>query len=166
MEFSLFYFANDSSEVDEGGRYQLLIEGARFADANGFAAVWTPERHFHPFGGLYPNPAVTGAAVAAVTSRVAIRAGSVVAPLHHPMRIAEDWSVVDNLSRRPGGRLLRLRLAPDGLRAAPGGARGPPRAAERDARVGAPGSGAAKLRRRGRQGPAGLAQGLSAGDAA
>ncbi len=102
MEFSLFYFANDSSEADEGGRYQLLIEGARFADANGFAAVWTPERHFHPFGGLYPNPAVTSAAVAAVTSRVAIRAGSVVAPLHHPMRIAEDWSVVDNLS---GGRV-------------------------------------------------------------
>src|SRR5258708_7754564 len=103
MEFSLFYFANDSSEADEGGRYQLLIEGARFADANGFAAVWTPERHFHPFGGLYPNPAVTSAAVAAVTSRVAIRAGSVVAPLHHPMRIAEDWSVVDNLSGGRGG---------------------------------------------------------------
>ena len=24
---------------------------------HGFAAVWTPERHFHAFGGLYPNPA-------------------------------------------------------------------------------------------------------------
>jgi natural product biosynthesis luciferase-like monooxygenase protein len=102
MEFSLFYFANDSSEAGEGGRYELLLDGARFADANGFAAVWTPERHFHQFGGLYPNPAVAGAAVAAVTERVAIRAGSVVAPLHHPLRIAEDWSVVDNLS---GGRV-------------------------------------------------------------
>lgn len=102
MEFSLFYFANDSSEVGEAGRYELLIEGARFADAHGFAAVWTPERHFHPFGGLYPSPAVTGAAVAAVTERVAVRAGSVVAPLHSPLRIAEDWSVVDNLS---GGRV-------------------------------------------------------------
>jgi natural product biosynthesis luciferase-like monooxygenase protein len=66
---------------------------------HGLSAVWTPERHFHPFGGLYPNPAVTGAAVAAVTERVGIRAGSVVAPLHHPVRIAEEWSVVDNLSR-------------------------------------------------------------------
>ncbi|MFD8457699.1 LLM class flavin-dependent oxidoreductase [Streptomyces antimycoticus] len=99
MDFSLFYFANNDTE--ERDRYRLLLDGARFADDNGFTAVWTPERHFHPFGGLYPNPSVTGAAVAAVTKRVAVRAGSVVAPLHHPMRIAEEWSVVDNLS---GGR--------------------------------------------------------------
>lgn len=101
MDFSLFYFADDSTTAAESGRYHLLLEGARFADASGFAAVWTPERHFHPFGGLYPNPAVTGAALAAVTRRVRIRAGSVVAPLHDPVRIAEEWSVVDNLS---GGR--------------------------------------------------------------
>lgn len=100
MDFSLFYFANDSREY-EGNRYQLLLDGAKFADRNGFSAVWTPERHFHPFGGLYPNPAVTGAAVAAVTERIQIRAGSVVSPLHHPLRIAEEWAVVDNIS---GGR--------------------------------------------------------------
>lgn len=100
MDFGLFYFANDSRELTTN-RYELLLEGARFADENGFTAVWTPERHFHPFGGLYPNPSVTGAAVAAVTRRVKIRAGSVVAPLHHPLRIAEEWAVVDNLS---GGR--------------------------------------------------------------
>ncbi|ATZ23950.1 MupA/Atu3671 family FMN-dependent luciferase-like monooxygenase [Streptomyces lavendulae] len=102
MDFSLFYFANDSDESGDAGRYQLLMDGARFADEHGFTAVWTPERHFHRFGGLYPNPAVTGAALAATTERVQIRAGSVVAPLHHPLRIAEDWSVVDNLS---GGRV-------------------------------------------------------------
>jgi natural product biosynthesis luciferase-like monooxygenase protein len=100
MDLSLFYFAEDSGDRT-AGRYELLLTGARFADAHGLAAVWTPERHFHRFGGLYPNPAVTGAAVAAVTERVGIRAGSVVAPLHHPLRIAEEWSVVDNLS---GGR--------------------------------------------------------------
>ncbi|MFF5175198.1 MupA/Atu3671 family FMN-dependent luciferase-like monooxygenase [Micromonospora sp. NPDC000089] len=97
MDFSLFYFANDS-RAGQNDRYRVLLDGARFADANDFAAVWTPERHFHPFGGLYPNPSVTSAAVAAVTSRVAIRAGSVVAPLHHPLRIAEEWAMVDNLS--------------------------------------------------------------------
>lgn len=97
VDLSLFYFAGDSDEI-KSDRYGLLLDGARFADAHGFAAVWTPERHFHPFGGLYPNPAVTGAAVAVATERVAIRAGSVVAPLHHPLRIAEEWSVVDNLS--------------------------------------------------------------------
>ena len=101
MDFSLFYFANNSRELDSN-RYGLLLDGAKFADRNGFAAVWTPERHFHSFGGLYPNPSVTGAAVAAVTERIQIRAGSVVAPLHNPLRIAEDLCVLDNLSR---GRL-------------------------------------------------------------
>ncbi|WP_019925395.1 MupA/Atu3671 family FMN-dependent luciferase-like monooxygenase [Nocardia sp. BMG111209] len=98
MEFSLFFFADNATGSDN---YRLLLESARFADAHGLSAVWTPERHFHAFGGLYPNPAVTGAAVAAITDRIGIRAGSVVAPLHHPLRIAEEWSVVDNLS---GGR--------------------------------------------------------------
>jgi natural product biosynthesis luciferase-like monooxygenase protein len=102
VDFSLFYFA-DSASAQPRGRYGLLLDGARFADARGFAAVWTPERHFHEFGGLYPQPAVTGAAVAAVTERVAVRAGSVVAPLHHPLRIAEDWAVVDNLSHGRAG---------------------------------------------------------------
>ncbi|MFE4976378.1 MupA/Atu3671 family FMN-dependent luciferase-like monooxygenase [Kitasatospora sp. NPDC056651] len=101
MHFSLFYFA-DESQYDKD-RYRLLMEGARFADTHGFSAVWTPERHFHPFGGGYPNPAVTSAAVAAVTERVSVRAGSVVAPLHSPVRIAEEWAVVDNLSHGRAG---------------------------------------------------------------
>jgi len=97
IDFSLFYFAAEARERGEAA-YRLLLDGARFADTHGFAAVWTPERHFHPFGGLYPNPAVTSAAVAAVTKHVALRAGSVVLPLHNPIRCAEEWSVVDNLS--------------------------------------------------------------------
>lgn len=102
-EFSLFYFGNAPAEhTAVGNRYRLVMEGARFADANGFSAVWTPERHFHPFGGLFPNPSVLSAAIAAATERIAIRAGSVVLPLHDPLRVAEEWSVVDNLS---GGRV-------------------------------------------------------------
>jgi natural product biosynthesis luciferase-like monooxygenase protein len=97
IDFSLFYFAADAAEAT-GGKYRLLLEGAKYADEHGFSAVWTPERHFHPFGGLYPNAALTGAAVAAVTRRIGIRAGSVVLPLHNPIRVAEEWSVVDNLS--------------------------------------------------------------------
>ncbi len=97
MDFSLFYFA--SADVGEySDKYRLLIEGAKFADTHGFAAVWTPERHFHEFGGLYPNPSVTSAAIATVTERIQIRAGSVVLPLHDPLRVAEEWAVVDNLS--------------------------------------------------------------------
>jgi natural product biosynthesis luciferase-like monooxygenase protein len=96
IEFSLFYFASDESAA--GDKYKLLLEGARFADRNGFEAIWTPERHFHAFGGLFPNPAVTGAALAAITQNLKIRAGSVVLPLHDPIRVAEEWAFVDNLS--------------------------------------------------------------------
>ena len=98
IEFSLFYFSADENE-GKSDKYRLLMEGAKFGDRNGFTAVWTPERHFHAFGGLYPNPAVTGAAIAAVTEKVQIRAGSCVLPLHHPLRVAEEWSVVDNISK-------------------------------------------------------------------
>ena len=101
IEFSLFYFASDDQTTGQASvsdKYRLLFEGARFADEHGFSAVWTPERHFHAFGGLYPNPSVTSAALAAITSRISIRAGSVVLPLHNPLRVAEEWSVVDNIS--------------------------------------------------------------------
>ena len=97
LRFSLFFFSADGSAAATG-KYDLLLECARFADANGFTAVWTPERHFQDFGGLYPNPSLLAAALATVTSRVQLRAGSVVLPLHHPVRLAEEWSVVDNLS--------------------------------------------------------------------
>jgi natural product biosynthesis luciferase-like monooxygenase protein len=97
VDFSLFYFSSNESEYEQN-KYRLLLEGARFADKNDFVAVWTPERHFHAFGGLFPNPAVTSAAIAAITERISIRAGSVVSPLHSVLRIAEEWSIVDNLS--------------------------------------------------------------------
>ncbi len=108
MQLSLFYFADQASRSEPG--YQLLLDGARLADQLGLTAVWTPERHFSGFGGHYANPAVTGAAVAAVTSRIGIRAGSVAVPLHHLVRVAEEWAMVDQLS---GGR-AGLSLAPGG----------------------------------------------------
>jgi natural product biosynthesis luciferase-like monooxygenase protein len=97
IQFSLFYFASDEGEK-AAEKYALLLEGAKFADQHGFAAVWTPERHFGAFGGLYPNPSVTSAALASITRSIGLRGGSCVSPLHHPIRIAEEWSVVDNLS--------------------------------------------------------------------
>lgn len=103
LEFGLFYWnvADDDSQ-HSADKYRLLLEGARYADENGFNAVWNPERHFESFGGLFPNPAVTAAALATITRRVGLRAGSCVVPLHSPIRIAEEWAVVDNLS---GGRV-------------------------------------------------------------
>ena len=103
LDFSLSYFASETSEFSAADGYALLYAGVEFADKNNFLAVWTPERHFHNFGGLFPNPAVTSAALAARTEALAIRAGSVVAPLHHPVRIAEDWALVDQLSNGRAG---------------------------------------------------------------
>ena len=111
MEFSLFYWGNDDGAGPR--KYELLLEGAKFADNNGFCAVWTPERHFHAFGGPYPNPAVTGAAVAAVTKNIGVRAGSCVAPLHHPARIAEEWAVIDNLTNGKAALAIASGWQPD-----------------------------------------------------
>src|SRR5438094_9668986 len=96
-ELSLFFFSADSAER-HANKYQLLLDAARFADAQGFTAVWPPERHFQRFGGLYGSPAVTGAALAVLTKHIAIRAGSVVLPLQNPLRVAEEWAMIDNLS--------------------------------------------------------------------
>lgn len=102
LAFSLYYFGSDEGGPGAGAQRRLIFESARFADDNGFSAVWAPERHFHAFGGLSPNPSVMAAALAAITTKVRIRSGSVVVPLHHPARVVEEWSMVDFLS---GGRV-------------------------------------------------------------
>lgn len=107
IEFSLFYFGNYDSESENTGEYYtLLLEGAKYADQQGFSAVWTPERHFDSFGGLYPNPAITSAAIASVTCNIEVRSGSCVLPLHNPIRVAEDWALVDRLSNGRAGMAL------------------------------------------------------------
>jgi natural product biosynthesis luciferase-like monooxygenase protein len=98
IDFSLLYFANREA-TDPPKEYDVLLETAKFADVNGFTALLVPERHFHPFGGAYPNPALAAAAIAVSTHRIRLRSGSVVLPLHDPIAIVEDWSFVDNLSR-------------------------------------------------------------------
>ncbi|MEV5975997.1 MupA/Atu3671 family FMN-dependent luciferase-like monooxygenase [Streptomyces sp. NPDC052114] len=104
LDFGVYFFG-DYPQDESGprhGKYDHLLETARFADRNGFHSLWIPERHFHSFGGLFPNPVVLAAALARETDRIRINAGSVVLPLHDPIRVAEEWSMVDNLS---GGRV-------------------------------------------------------------
>ncbi|QJB46195.1 type I polyketide synthase [Dolichospermum flos-aquae] len=107
MKFGLMFFAS-SEDALVGDKYSLVIDSARFADQHGFSSIWTPERHFTQFGSLYPNPAVLNAALARETQRIRLQAGSVVMPLHHPLEVAESWSLVDNLSN---GR-VGISLAP------------------------------------------------------
>jgi natural product biosynthesis luciferase-like monooxygenase protein len=102
VEFSLMLWGASGGGAGAPNPYELMLETARFGDSHGFRAIWLPERHFHEFGGIYPNPAVSGAAIATVTDNICIRTGSVVLPFHDPITMAEDWAMVDNLS---GGRV-------------------------------------------------------------
>jgi natural product biosynthesis luciferase-like monooxygenase protein len=97
MKFGLMFFAS-SEDAMLGDKYNLVIESARFADKHEFSSIWTPERHFTKFGSLYPNPAVLNAALARETQQIKLLAGSVVLPINDPIRIAEEWAIVDNLS--------------------------------------------------------------------
>lgn len=99
MQFGLFYFANlEGGNKEEQNKYHLILNSAKWADQNDFVRLWAPERHFHSFGGLSPNPSVLAAALAATTEKIQICSGSVVLPLHDPIRVAEEWAVVDNIS--------------------------------------------------------------------
>ncbi len=101
LTFSFIFFAGSSGR-DAAEKYDLLHEVARFGDEHGFEAIWIPERHFHPFGGIYSSPVVIAASLAKQTTRIRLRAGSVVLPLHHPVTVTESWAMVDQLS---GGRV-------------------------------------------------------------
>jgi natural product biosynthesis luciferase-like monooxygenase protein len=95
---SLYFFAS-TAHYDPTTYYDFVLNASIFADQQNFEAAWFPERHFVSFGGFSPNPAVLASAVATRTRNLRLRAGSVAAPLHHAVRIAEEWSMIDGLSQ-------------------------------------------------------------------
>jgi len=103
MDFGLMFWGDTlAANSVTPDYYEGLVKLAKSADEQGLTGVWLPERHFHGWGGQHPNPSVLAAALAVATRKVRLRAGSVVLPLHNPIRVVEEWAVVDNLS---GGRV-------------------------------------------------------------
>lgn len=67
------------------------------AEEFGFDSVWPAEHHFSEYG-YCASPVVTLAAIAARTKRIRLGTGVVVLPLNHPIRVAEDYAILDHLS--------------------------------------------------------------------
>ena len=106
MKFGLCY---DLRNPKLGGRsrsmadvYAATLEQIEHVDRLGYDDVWFTEHHFVDDGYL-PSPLAMAAAAAVRTRHVKIGTCVLLTPFYHPIRLAEDCAVIDNLSN---GRFL------------------------------------------------------------
>jgi alkanesulfonate monooxygenase SsuD/methylene tetrahydromethanopterin reductase-like flavin-dependent oxidoreductase (luciferase family) len=102
MRFSNFLFPASMDPRQDGRIIHETLREARLCDELGMEMLWLAEHHFDGIC-AYVDPVTFAAALAASTER--IRLGFAVAQmsLHHPVRMAEQMALIDNISR---GRLL------------------------------------------------------------
>ena len=87
--------ATNAADVLDNLRQQTIL-----AEELGFEAMWLGEHHFGLYGaGDLPNPILLGADLAARTSRIRIGQMANIATWWHPIRLAEDIAILDNMTR-------------------------------------------------------------------
>jgi alkanesulfonate monooxygenase SsuD/methylene tetrahydromethanopterin reductase-like flavin-dependent oxidoreductase (luciferase family) len=104
MKFGYFTLSDNHYADNRRGANALIadiLDEAVYADAVGMHSAWIGEHHFSTLGVL-SCPALVLAQVAAHTSRIRLAPAVTVLPLHHPIRVAEEWATLDLLS---GGRV-------------------------------------------------------------
>lgn len=77
--------------------YEQSLELASRAEDAGFDSVWVSEHHFFD-DGYAPSVLPFAAAIARETETIEIGTSVALAPLYHPVRLAEDAATVDLLS--------------------------------------------------------------------
>lgn len=86
--------------VSTADRLNQVVETARRAEELGFDSFSVGERHAGEF--ISSSPTTVLAAIAAVTDRIRLHTGVTVLSVLDPVRVAEDYATIDQLSR---GRL-------------------------------------------------------------
>ncbi len=81
--------------------YRRAMDRIRIMDETGYDAVWLAEHHFTDYS-VCPSVHMLGVQVAERTSRLRIGTAVSLAPFYHPLRLAEEVALLDQLS---GGRV-------------------------------------------------------------
>ena len=92
------FFQNLGDARSDADVYQHELALADMAEPLGFDSVWGPEHHFSDYI-MNPNVAQFLTWVAARTRRVQLGAMVMVLPWHDPVRVAEQFSVLDHMSQ-------------------------------------------------------------------
>jgi alkanesulfonate monooxygenase SsuD/methylene tetrahydromethanopterin reductase-like flavin-dependent oxidoreductase (luciferase family) len=95
-------FQNLDGQMSDAEMYRHELDLAARAERVGFDSVWTPEHHFDDYQ-LTPNVPQFLAWVAGQTTRVKLGTMVTVLPWHDPVRVVENFSLLDHLS---GGRAM------------------------------------------------------------
>src|SRR5258706_14525123 len=103
MKFGLNFFPSfRPSDYSTAEYFAQCLRLAERADQLGFNSVKTVEHYFFDYGGHSPNPIVFLSAVAARPTRIRPITGAVIPAFNHPVKLAAELALLDNLSN---GRL-------------------------------------------------------------